>query len=211
MTNASPDEHDEDLVPVTLPSGGVFWVYGREVTYFNDRVRRYLEDNRFTNVSDLQELDRIITLEAICWRWGIWISQQKDYWFEAVDEKELARSLKDASGEIRLLKNKLGIDKLTRDKVRGEDSMSSYLENLRLRAREFGVMRESQLGKALELFNELKARVQLLDNTTPDEQREEHCTIDDVLDWIRLIAIPEYDAIDAHFRANQQRFWVRDQ
>lgn len=211
MTNATPDEHDEDLVPVTLPSGGVFWVYGREVTYFNDRVKRYLEDNRFTNVSDLQELDRIITLEAICWRWGIWISQQKDYWFEVVDEKELARSLKDASGEIRLLKNKLGIDKLTRDKVRGEDSVSSYLENLKLRAREFGIMREDQLGKALELFNELKARVQMVNNTTSDEQREEHCTVEDLIDWIQLIAIPEFDAIDLHFRTHTQRFWIRDQ
>lgn len=213
MTNlpAVPEPNDEDQVSVALPSGGTFYVYGREVLYFNERVVRYLEDNHFTNVSDLQTLDTVITLELLLWRWGVWLSQQKDYWGDPVDEKELSRQLKETSAELRQLKSGLGIDKVTRDKVRGEDSVSKYIENLKLRAREFGVNREKQLNVALEMFQELKARLALYDNTTEDERREMHCTIDELLNWIRDEAVPTFDAVDLHFRTHMQRFWVRDQ
>lgn len=212
MTNTPtfdiPDDGDE--VSVSLPSGGTLHVYGLEVGYFDDRVRRYLEDNHFTNVSDLQTLDTVITLELLCWRWGNWLSRQKDYWGDPVDEKELAKQLKETSAELRQLKGNLGIDKVTRDKVRGEDSVSKYIENLKLRAREFGIMREKQLNVALEYFQELKARVDLYDNTTDDERREMHCTVEDLLRWIREEAIPTFDAVDLHFRTSQQRFFIRD-
>lgn len=208
---AVPEPDDESEVPVTLPSGGTFYVFGREVRYFNDRVRRYLEDNHFTNVSDLQTLDTVITFELLVWRWGIWLSQQRDYLGDPVDEKELAKQLKETSAELRQLKSGLGIDKVTRDKVKGEDSVSKYIENLKLRAREFGINREKQLNVALEMFQELKARVALYDNTTEDEQREMHCTLDELLRWIREEAIPTFDAVDEHFRTHAQRFWIRDQ
>jgi hypothetical protein len=203
--------HDEDLVPVKLPSGGNFWVYGREVRYFNDRVKRYLKDNHFNNVSDLQTLDIILTMELLTWRYGVWLSQQTDYWQEPVDEKELTKALKDASAELRQLKQALGIDKVTRDKVKGEDSVHKYLENLKIRARAFGVMRERQLAKSIELFNDLKSRVEVYDNTTPDERREMRCDLEHILAWLRDTGIPEFDKVDAHFRDNEQRFWIRDQ
>lgn len=204
------DPHDEDLVPVKLPSGGIFLVYGREVKYFQERVKRYLEDNHFTNVADLQELDRIVSMETMMWRWSIWVSQQKDYWFDPIDEKELQKQNKETSTEVRGIKGALGIDKVTRDKVRGEDSVSKYLENLRIRAREFGVHREGQLSKALELFNELDAKVTLFDNCTEDERRETGATLEGVMAWIRDDVIPRYRELDEYFRKNTQRFWIRD-
>jgi hypothetical protein len=208
---ASPNGHDEDLTPVQTPSGSAFWVYGREKKYWNDRVKRYLTDNHFTNVADLQVLDRIIMLELFCWRYGLWQSQQEDYWHEPVDEAQLGKMIKEASGELRQLVQTLGIDKVSRDKVRGEDSVAKYIENLKIRAREFGVMRENQLGKALELMAEIKARVTLYDQCTPEERREMQCDIEHLLDWMRTVAFPDYDAIDEHFRTNSQRFWIREQ
>lgn len=209
------DDQGEQLVPVKLPSGGVFWVYGREVKYWNDRVQRYMQDNHFTNIADLQVLDRIIMLELFAWRWGIWVSQQHDYWHEPIDEKEVQRQIKDASAELRALTSALGIDKVTRDKVRGEDSTAKFIENLKIRAREFGVMRENQLAKAIELFQELKAKVTLLDGTTDDERlelnREMPASPEEILRWVREEAIPMFDAIDDHFKKNQQRFWIREQ
>lgn len=201
----------DDLIEVKLPSGGKFSVYRREHPHIAERVKRYMADNHFTNVSDLQELDRVLILELLVWRQGQWASQQKDYWDQPVDEREINRQIKDMSTELRQIKGALGIDKVTRDKMRGEDSVTKYLENLKIRAREFGVLRERQLAKALELFNELKAKVILFDNTTPDERRELGIAMEDVIAWLRDVAVPEYDAVDAHFRENEQRFWVRSQ
>jgi hypothetical protein len=122
VANPSPNGHDEDLVPVKTPSGSTFWVYGRESKYWNDRVKKYLTDNHFTNIADLQVLDRVIMLELFCWRYGIWQSQQEDYWHEPVDEPQLGKQIKEASTELRALVISLGVDKVSRDKVRGEDS-----------------------------------------------------------------------------------------
>lgn len=205
------DDHDDELRMVMMPSGGAFSVYEREVGYFQDRVRRYLQDNHFTNVSDLQDVDRMIILELLSWRYSTWVSQQKDYWGDAVDEPGLNKSIKETSTELRQIKASLGIDKVHRDRQRGEDSVSAYLENLRTRAKEFGVMREGQLDKALELLNQLKALVTLHDNSDEVEQREMHCTTEDVLDWIRETLVPEYDQVDDYFRNHQQKLWIRKQ
>lgn len=209
-TAQTSDDHDDDLVKVKLPSGGEFWVYGRETKYWNDRVKRYLSDNLFTNVADLQDLDRILTLELFCWRWGVWLSQQTDYWHDPIDEKDLSRQFKDTSNELRSLKSALGIDKVTRDKVKGEDSVSKYIENLKIRGREFGVKREKELGVALELFNELIGMVQLFDNCTDDERKELDIELEDLLNWLRDTAFPKFQAVDEHFRTNTQRFFIRD-
>jgi hypothetical protein len=47
------------------------------------------------------------------------------------------------------------------------------------------------------------------DNCDEIERRENHVTQEDVFDWIRTIAIPEFNAIDEHFRTTSQRFWIR--
>lgn len=212
MTNiTAPDDHEDDLVPVKSPSGGIHWVYGREQKYYNERVERYLTDCLFTNVGDLQDLDRIIAMELMCWRWMVWVSQQHDYWNDPIEEKDLNKYIKETSAELRAIKSSLGIDKVTRDKTKGEDSVSKYIENLKIRAKEFGIMRETQLSKALELFNDLIGRVTLMDNCTEDERIELKCGVEDIMTWLREEAFPQFAEIDDHFKQNSQRFWIRDQ
>lgn len=208
---STSDGHDEDLKPVKTPSGGTFWVFDREVNYYNDRAKRYLNDNHFQNVSDLQDVDRMLNSELMVWRWQTWVSQEKDYWGDPVDVDALQKRVKESSTELRQLKASLGIDKVTRDKQRGEDSVSKYIENLKIRAKEFGINRERQLDKALELFQQLSALFTLHDNSTDDEQRELHVTIEDIKEWIRTTAIPEFNVVDAYFREHQQKTWIRDQ
>lgn len=205
------DIHEEDLSAVMLPSGGLYYVYDREVGYFNERVKKYLKDNKFTNIADLATLDQILMGELMVWRWWNWITQQKDYWGDAVDETGLAKTVKDTSNELRQLKNSLGIDKVTRDRQRGEESVSAYLTNLKLRARAHNIKRQKEFGAALELFNDLMAKITLHDNCTEDERQELNVTTPELLDWIRDVAIPKYQAIDAHFRAHEQKAWIRDQ
>lgn len=202
---------DDNLSPVMLPSGSMFYVHDKEVQYFNDRVKKYQSDNHFTNISDLQDLDRLIISELLVWRWGMWVSQKRDYWGDPVDENAWQKAIKEHSAELRMLKKSLGLDKETRDKERGEGSFENYLQGLRTRAKEFGYMRNEQASKAIELFQQLKALIVLHNNCDEDEQREQHCTWDDVVEWLEQIAIPEFDIIDEEFRKTKQKYWIQKQ
>lgn len=199
----------DGMVPVRLPSGATFPVHSEEVDYIVERAQRYLSENHFSNVSDFQDVDRMLIMELICFRWGTWISRQKDYWGDPVDLDQLQASLKAHSVELRQVKKGLGIDKVARDKSKGEDSVPAYLNNLLRRAKEFGVHREQQTSTALELFNQLKSLVTLHLNADEIERQELHVQMDDILDWLVNIAFPEYDRLDEHFRQNSQRYWVR--
>lgn len=203
------DPDADGMVDVILPSGAFFPVHGEEVDYITSRAAKYMSENHFSNVSDLQDLDRTLMMEMICFRWGTWISRQKDYWGDPVDMDQLQASMKAHSVELRQLKKQLGIDKLARDKAKGEDSVPAYINNLLRRAKEFGVHREKQLGTALELFNQLKALVTFHQNADEIERQEMHVQMDDILDWLVNVAFPEYDRLDTYFRENSQRFWVR--
>lgn len=200
----------EGQYSVVAPSGATFQVMtDQEVAYFQERANRYLTENHFVNISDIQDVDRMLIMELMCWRWGLWLSQERDYFGESVDLDALQKSLSDYSKELRLIKKGLGIDKATRDKERGE-SVADYIENLRRRAKEFAVMREEQLTKALTLFNELSALVTLRRNCDAVERVEQNVEDHDILEWIETIAIPEFEAIDSYFREKQQRFWVTE-
>lgn len=201
---------EDQLEPVRLPSGGLHYVHQREVAYFNDRRDRYLADNHFTNVSDLQDLDRVLVLELLVQRWGTWVSQRRDYWGDDVDENAIQKAIKDHSIEIRNLKKSMGLDKETRDKIRGEDSIDAYLKALRLRAKEFGYFRDEQSAKAIELWQELNGVLTLYENCDETERIQQHCTPDEVMRWIINVLRPKFDAIDTEFRKTQ-RMWIRKQ
>lgn len=202
---------EDGLKIVVLPSGAKFFVHETEVSYFNERVKKYQSDNHFTNMSDLQDLDRLVMEELLVWRWGMWLSQKRDYWGEPVDENSWQKAVKDHSAEIRQLKKSLGLDKETRDKTKGEGSVDAYLNSLRARAKEFGVMRNEQASKAIELMMQVKALVTLYDNCDEQERAEQHITLEDFMEWLHTTAIPEFDIIDANFRATSQTYWIRKQ
>lgn len=199
----------EESTIVNGPSGAEYAVLNEdEQAYWDSHRDGYLKHNKFVNMSDLADVDRLLVMELMGWRWSNWISAGYDYFGTVIDEQALQKQIRENSAELRLIKKSLGIDKNTRDKDRG-DSIADYIENLRRRAKEFGYHREEQLTKALILFNELQALITLSDNCDEREKKENHVTQNDVMQWIRETAIPEYQAIDDAFR-QQQKFWVRD-
>jgi hypothetical protein len=121
------------------------------------------------------------------------------------------RQVKEFSSEIRQLKKTLGVDKVARDKVRGDDSPAAYLAQLRSRALEFGVMRNEQFYTVLNLFHELKAKIEYHDNCDEHEKLEGKVTQDHIFEWIREEAIPEFEKVDADFRDKKQKMWIRRQ
>lgn len=201
---------NEDGIPVKLPSGAEFKVLTSvEVDYLKDLVKRYLTDNVFKNVSDLQDIDRMLMLEVLVWRYQCWLGRGKDYFDEAIDDRGIRLAVEKFSKEIRDLKKSLGLDKVSRDKAKGEDSVVEYITQLGIRAKEFGVHRETQSAKAIELWMQLRGLVQRHTNCTIDEQREQACTMEDIFEWLHEIAFPEFDKIDQHFKSNNQKYWIR--
>lgn len=200
-----------DEIKVTGPAGGVFTVMTKgEEQLFNELVETYLAHNSFVNISDQQDLERIIYLEVLSLRYANWLSAETDYNGELIDPKLYSGMMKDFSGELRQLKKSVGIDKPSRQRENSE-SVSDYIEQLKIRAKEFGIMREEQLTTALTLFNELIARVTLMDNSDEKEREEQKCRPEDVFEWMRTVAFPEFAEVDKHFIKNSQRFWIRNQ
>jgi hypothetical protein len=211
-----PDPELDDLIDegilLDLPSGAEFRVLTqREVEYLESRAAKYLSQTRFDHVSDLAEVDRIVTMEMLCYRYSLWLTMMVDYSGDPIDDKTTRTHIDELSKEIRNLKKSLGLDKVGREKDQNTESVQSYIAMLGAKAKEFGIHREAQLGKALELINQLAALMTLNANTAgnPDEQRDLQCTDENVLTWIRDVCIPAYNALDEHFTHNQQRFWVR--
>jgi hypothetical protein len=201
----------EDGIPVDLPSGARYFVLTlNEATYLRDRIERYLTDNHFINVSDIQEIDRMITLELLIHRWTMWISKGRNYYDEDINIKQHSDMVQDASREVRQLKKGLGLDKATRDRTRGDDSIAALWEHLQRRAQEFGYMRNDQYVAVITAFQRIKALVQFHDNCDDLERRENACEITDILEVVRE-ELAKFDAIDEGFRHNTQRMWIRSQ
>lgn len=195
---------------VTTPSGVIIRVLGDvEQQFYIAKAKEYLDQNDFTNVSDLLDLDRLLFYELIVFRMQWWLGAGVDYDGLPIDRNQLQRNLKDTSDQLSKVKNDLGLTKSARDKAQAE-SVGAYLTDLKQRAKEFGVHRERQLVKGITLMKQLASIVGAFDRADKIE-REKLGFRDEVevLAWVRDVMIPEFDAVDAHFRANQQRYWVR--
>jgi hypothetical protein len=205
------DDDDESLVlgvDVTTPSGATVKVMNQaEADYYDQVHARYLTDNKFKNVSDILELDRIIIMELMCYRWGIWILAEEDYYGRKINPTEVQKSIETYSREIRGIKKDLGIDKSTRDKDKG-DSVAEYIQMLGIRAKEFGITRNEQAAKAIELLMEARALITLYENSSVSERKEFGASMENLIDWFKN-RFKEFEQIDSSLRKNQAT-WIRD-
>ena len=120
MTQSSATQsnpYNLPLYPATSPSGAKVELQSPdEVDWYESHRDDYLAHNKFPNVSDLLDLDRLLTLEVMVYRWGLHLSRGLDYLYALVDARELQRNLREYSQEVRLLKQNMGIDKVSRDR-----------------------------------------------------------------------------------------------
>lgn len=185
----------------------------KEQSFYVKARNKYLTDNKFTIDSDLRHLDRLLLMEVQMYRWQWQLAAGVDYDMESLeptDEAALQRSIKETSIQISSLQNDLGLTKAQREKD-NEESVGAYLVKLRQRAKQFGVFREKQLGRSLELMNELFALAGSYKRANEGERRKLGFeTAEDVVDWIVEVAQPRYQEIDDYFRENEQRHWIRN-
>jgi hypothetical protein len=114
------------------------------------------------------------------------------------------------SKEVRLLKKALGVDKTTRDRVSGDDSVAARWAKVLQRAREFGYTRNAQAVQAIESMHRVASIIAVHRNMDETERREFGFEIDDIVDVIDE-EVAKYREIDEKFRFEVQQYWVRDQ
>lgn len=197
------------LYPVATPSGGsVNLQTAEEADWYDQRRDQYIQQNKFPNVSDLLDLDRLLQLEVIVYRWGQWLSAGFDYMHSLVDQQELQKNIREYSREIRELKLALGIDKVSRDKDKGE-SVPDYLTTLLHRAKTFGYHRNRQYELAVTLMYQLRSMLFTYDRCDETERDELDLSPDAILEWMRVVMFAQWDELDQSFREDQ-KIWIRD-
>lgn len=208
-TPANQNPYGVQMFPVDTPSGGTINLMTQEESdWYEQRRDLYVSQNKFTNQSDLSDLDRILLMEAMIERWGVWITQGFDYFMTRIDEKQIQQNIAEYSKELRQVKKALGIDKVTRDKDKAE-SVGDYIATLLQRAKEFGYHRNEQYEKAVTLIYQLKTLVGTFDRSDDQEREDLGLSHESILEWIRETLIDEWEEIDDNFRAVQTT-WIRD-
>lgn len=199
------------LYQVTTPSGQNIEVLGSaEHDFYGSQRDRYMAENRFTNTSDLLDLDRLLFMELLVYRATSWIGRGQDYdgmTLSDHDETAQRRSLKDTSAMISVIKNDLGLTRTQRDKAAYE-SVGHYLTQLKQRAKEFGIHREKQVATGITLCKQLFAIVGAFDRSDEIERKKIGFeNADEILEWIRDIMVLEFDKLDTDFIAGKQKYW----
>jgi hypothetical protein len=203
------EEKPDTSVVVEGASGAEFTVWNDdESEWFTNNLGRYLSEYEFGNVSDLQDLDRLLGLELLSYRYSSWMLKGVDYDGSIFDEKAVRDHKGKIDQEIRLVKASMGMDR--KGRVSDEQqSTADFIRSLLQRAREFGVHRDEQIAKALDLMSEVQKLVGLHDRSDEEERHQLQVEAEHIVDWLRTTAIPEYQAIDAAFRKNQ-KLWIRE-
>lgn len=183
-----------------------------EVEWFNSTKDSYLKQLKFTETTDLRDLDRLLVLELMIFRWTQWLASGDDYDGDATDDEALRKNIKEYSDQINKVKDSMGLAKKARDEAAAEGNFAHWLSDLLSRAKIFGIHRQDQLAKALVLMNELSAVVESYDRSDAEERRKLGFeNADEILSWVRTTMLPEFRAIDDYFRTTEQRYWIKDQ
>ena len=183
-----------------------------EASYYNEARDKYLAEFTFTVASDLRSLDRLLLLEVQMNRAQWYLAAHCDYDgvdLDPAEEVSLRRTVKEAATQIQEVQKDLGLVKSQRDKETA-DSVGAFITQLKISAKAHGVKREKELGRALELTHELFALCGAYQRSNENERRKLGFeSSDDIIEWVMTYMREEFNAIDAHFRENDQKFWVR--
>lgn len=201
-----------EAFPVELCSGEMLLVQTEvEQRWFNQTKEKYLSETRFTDTTDLQDMDRLLCLELLMFRWNQHLASGYDYHRNMVDDDLLRKQVKEQSEAITKLKQSLSLDKKSRDAALNEGNFAVWLADVKRRAKLFGVHRENQLNKALALMNELSGIVGAYDRSDDEERKKLGFETEaEILTWVRTTMLPEFRAVDEHFIENEQKLWKRD-
>lgn len=181
-----------------------------EKVFWNKALAKYVEQFKFENIADLQDLDRVLVGELLCHRWGSWLIREADYDGRNIDEiaDKLYKQKLDQERETRLLKEKMGLNRAKRQDSESQ-AVHEYLAALKRRAKEFGVHRDEQIAMAITLLHEIFTQVGMYFRTDEEEQHHLGITPLEIMTWINTECREQYTAIDDAFRKNQ-KLWIKE-
>lgn len=183
-----------------------------EAEFYNESLALYMQQTKFTENTDLKDLDRLLVFELLIFRWQQWLFADQDYLGDMIEQKQVSSDIKLYSDQINKIKESMGLSKKAREESQADGNFSQWISDLKDRAKLFGVHRETQLTKALVLMKELFTIVGAYDRSDVEERRKLGFETEaDVVDWIRKTMQPEFDEIDAYFREHVQRYFIRSQ
>lgn len=206
------DPEEGDAFAVELCSGETLTVMtGVEQRWFDSTKGKYLAETKFTDNTDLQDLDRLLGLELMLFRWNQHLASGYDYQRNLVDDDLLRKQIKDQSESITRLKGSLGMDKRSRDAALNEGNFAAWFADVKRRAKLFGIHRENQLNAALSLMQELSGIVGAFDRSDEEERKKlGYESETQILAWVREEMLPAFHEVDAHFIEHEQKLWTRD-
>jgi hypothetical protein len=197
-------------VPITvqLARGSLDVLDDDERSYVEQLAADYAREHQFTSVSDLQDLDRLITFELLHYRYGRQLSSGKDSNNEEIYGDQVRKAIREASESISKIKERMRLDPASRAKDAG-DTVAQRWANLTQRAGKFGVHRLNQARTAIALFNELHSLCATWQRATDKERRKLGLSPEQIVEWVLTVASPIMDRVDAEFRENHQALWQR--
>ena len=83
-----------------------------EQQFYEEQLRRYTEENKFTAVSDITDLDRLLSYELQTFRMNRWLASGREYDGRELtmsQHTELRRQMKEISALITAVKVDLGL------------------------------------------------------------------------------------------------------
>lgn len=182
-----------------------------EAEWFNETRDGYLHDLKFTEQTDLADLDRVLVQELMIFRWTQQISKGEDYEGDPVDAKQMAMDIRAFSDQISKLKENMAISKKQRDSAANDGNFSAWFTDVKDRARRFGIHRQQQLTQMISLGKELFYIVDTFDRSDEEERNKMGFPTEKaILEWVRDTMKPEFDALDKYFREHEQKLWIRD-
>lgn len=197
-------------IDIELPSGATLSVPNHEeAEYLRRTVEGYRVDYQLSNVADLGELDRCIGLELQMHRCQVWLARRRDYDGKSVDENAMMQRTRELSAEIRQVKKTLGVDRVARERQSGRGSVYEYVAGILEKARRFGLMRNSQMARAIELaFKLISMRTAQKNAVTEKEIKMLGVSDADIMDWIDTQFTPAFLEIDTAYREGDQKMWI---
>lgn len=196
----------------TLDGQKVQLLRADEKKFYETARAKYQAEYTFTLTNDLRSLDRLLLLEVQMRRYQWFIMAGQDYTGTVLDlkeEQDIHKRMKEIEPLITQIQSDLGLTKTKREQSK-HDSVGGYIQQLQIAAKEHGINREKQLGKAIELTKELFSMAGAWKRSNAEERRKLGFDgPEDIVDWILEYMKPEFDSVDAYFRKNQARFYRR--
>lgn len=180
-----------------------------EKEFYERQSKTYLDEFGFTSPSDRADLDILLSQELMNYRWTQALITGKDHAGEPVPlvlADQYRRNQNEAARSISQMKTSMGMTRAARDADKG--SLQEYITGLLRSAKEFGTHREEQVILVLTLFNELSSIVGTFDRSNAVEKQKVGIeTHEDIVEWVRSIAIPRYKKLDQDWVDSTQKYF----